>query len=671
MKRLFAFLLSAVLAFGAAASVYAESSSFDMQSALIKAKSIINVPSEYSQFSYDVWQSDISGTVWNFTWSKTDGNGQISVGINDKGNLKNFDKWDDSTYQNGISEFTKADGEKVALKFLLKAAPYLKDSVKLTNTYSYTGDSQISYEYTMLKNGITVDFTNYNISISKYTGEVTSFYAGEIDPENLSYPDVSGKISEGEAKEAFTDKIGIELKYYIYSDYNDKTRKVFAAYTPSDKTSRFAIDAITGEAIEFYYQNYYATDEGAKGSVSETKSIEGEALTPEEIKGIEEESKLISKDEALKIVQKYVNLSNNSEAYLNPDYFDKSEYTWNLYFENGYASVDAKTGELLDFSRYNYEKSDKDTKISIEDAKAEALALIKKLSPDKALKVKFSEDNTSYEYAETYTFRFSRYENGIECATNYISVDVNMYTKEIENYNSVWYKNVSFPSVKPVLNESAAFDKVKAASSFEPVYTLNKENKVVAVYKFLNNSVYIDPVKGTRLDSTGNVYTEEKEAKYYDDISGHWSESTVSLLFENGVYLEGDSFYPEKVITQGDFLKYLYMYSFSYRSLDNIYDKLIEQGAITEDEKNPDALLTRKEAAKFICAYLGYDKLGKKADIFKNPFKDNNDPEYSGYVIICEGLGIINENGGYVRGEDSLKRGEAAVMVLNTLYASN
>ncbi|MPN61697.1 hypothetical protein SDC9_209439 [bioreactor metagenome] len=113
------------------------------------------------------------------------------------------------------------------------------------------------------------------------------------------------------------------------------------------------------------------------------------------------------------------------------------------------------------------------------------------------------------------------------------------------------------------------------------------------------------------------------------------------------------------------------MYSFSYRSLDNIYDKLIEQGAITEDEKNPDALLTRKEAAKFICAYLGYDKLGKKADIFKNPFKDNNDPEYSGYVIICEGLGIINENGGYVRGEDSLKRGEAAVMVLNTLYASN
>ena len=673
MKRLLSVFLSAAMSVGAAVPVYAaESGKLDMQGALVKTKSIISVPPEYSEFAYEAWQTEKEGRVWSFTWSKPGGDAQISAGMSEKGGLNSYYKWENSETQTGLSPFTKKDGEKAAEAFLFKTAPYLKNSVRLTDTYSYTGDPTLSYTCKMIKNGIPADFTSYNLGVNKHTLEVTSFYSGNTDADALNYPDVTNIISEESAKESFIDKIGIDLKYYVYNDYQERTRKVFAAYAVSDKASNFAVNALTGGEMEIRNDFYYGgRDMGASGSSAQELKSMDDSLTPEEIKGIDEESKLLSKETALEIVKKYTGFSQDTQAYLNSDYFEKTLYTWSLYFENGYARVDAKTGELYGFGVYNYETKNKDTQVSIDDAKAAALEMIKKISPEKAAKVKFTKDNTYYDYGDTYSLRFSRFENGTECASNYINAEVNRYTKEIEGYDTVWYSGISFPVVKPALSKEAVFERIKAASAFEAAYVMDKNENPAAVYRFLDNSVYIDPSNGTRLDSKGNKYTEQKEAVSYDDISGHWSESAVSVLFENGVYLEGRSFYPDKDMTQGDFLTYLYKYSYPYMSLDNIYDRLINRGVITKDDKNPDALVSRKEAAKFVCALLGYEKLGEKSEIFVNPYKDNNDPKYSGYVTICRSLGIISEGSGYFRPDSTLKRGESAVMVLNTLSVLN
>ena len=67
----------------------------------------------------------------------------------------------------------------------------------------------------------------------------------------LEYPTLDGVIEASASEKAYIEKLGIDLKYYSYYDYNQKKMNVFAGYSVDDNINK-AIDAKTGQVVSLY-----------------------------------------------------------------------------------------------------------------------------------------------------------------------------------------------------------------------------------------------------------------------------------------------------------------------------------------------------------------------------------------------------------------------------------
>src|SRR5690606_9126463 len=99
-------------------------------------------------------------------------------------------------------------------------------------------------------NNIEYPDNTVSISVNKYTGEVSNYYANW--DRDIVFPKPENIISLDEGKEAYMDKIGLNLMFkstsrlYRMSDLNNEDG-YYLAYSNFDKNK--AIDAITGEPI--------------------------------------------------------------------------------------------------------------------------------------------------------------------------------------------------------------------------------------------------------------------------------------------------------------------------------------------------------------------------------------------------------------------------------------
>jgi len=99
---------------------------------------------------------------------------------------------------------------------------------------------------------------------------------------------------------------------------------------------------------------------------------------------------------------------------------------------------------------------------------------------------------------------------------------------------------------------------------------------------------------------------------------------------------------------------------------------LINQGIVKEDEKAPDAIVTKEEAVKYIIRALNFSKVANIKDIYTVPFKDGDmiDPELKGHVAIAYGLKIVSGSNGYFNPSANITREQAAILVFNFLKNS-
>jgi hypothetical protein len=118
----------------------------------------------------------------------------------------------------------------------------------------------------------------------------------------LTFPAKDKAISMEKAQSAYKDKLGLLLVYS--SKTEDKKIKTYPVYSP--KYSNAFIDALTGEKVDIfsnglyfggYNESGYSLDiqfTMAKGKADAPADVQ---LSPDEIKAIEEASKLISKED--------------------------------------------------------------------------------------------------------------------------------------------------------------------------------------------------------------------------------------------------------------------------------------------------------------------------------------------------------------------------------------
>ncbi len=685
MKKTWSILLVFSLLFTSAVSVFAaDSESKELQNMILYVKSVISVPETFTEFSQSSRQEEQEDksvvTIWDLNWSTEDKTENLSVSIDNKRNFMSYRLYKDKPEEEGLSKVTRQAGEKTALAFVKKMVPQYASYFKQVNeTANQMNTYNMSYTFQPYVNGVCVRFIEASVYIDKHSGGVISFSLNNEPFDINKIPSKEGALSEEAAKKAYLETFGMDLNYYSYYDWDKDKLEVFPAYVNSSETNE-AMDAKTGKAVKIGLPIILY---GKQSAVREEAAVMDNAggLTPKEQEQVDKVNGLISKERADSILRASfgeVGSASSLKASLqmadrNPN---KGQYVWNLSYEKANGRVDAKSGEILSY--YNYDedttkgtpKIDEKSVASIVESLTAKILSKEKLDSLKQTATEFNQDDI---YA---TINYSRQVNGIDYPDNYIGVTVNRKTGKVISYHLSWYDGVTFPSIEGTMDEEKAYEVYQKLSDFSLNYEkIEKDGKWEAslVYNFdaVSTACMIHPESGIRLDQKGKAYKEEKGVPQYKDLQGHWSEAAVNQLKENGYYLEGDNFLPNKKITQKEFLLYSYPY---YKDLeeDKLYEILRNDGIIKKGEENPNAELSRQDAAKFMIRFLRLQKAAEHPELFQNVFKDQVEYAYKGYATLSKGLGILSADSyGKFNGKNTMSRAEVASALHRLLNISN
>lgn len=691
-----------------------------LQEAIKAAKGKLSIPDSFTEFNYNVITED-DRQVWYLSWNSKNGNdGSISVRIDDQGTILSYYYYRPYDYnQRKLPAVSRQEAKVKAEEFIKKINPDALSQVKLVDNHQQNSLMEVAYYFNFIRmvNGIPFDANNIFVEVNRETGDVQGYQYNWL--KNLAFPAADKAISLEEAQKAYKEKLGLRL-IYDYTVDSDMV-KAYAAYAPK-YNSNYCIDAFTGEKINISPIYYYADGRGGaeynmKRKMASEAKAEQPALSPEELKAVEEISKLLSKEDAERKTRSYKILELTDDfklnnANLSRDWPLKKDFTWYLHFvkepkdkndEYQYLSVrlDARTGEIRGFYRNTSYKDGDAAKFDEAASKAAVEKFLKELYPDRFSTVEYDESDRNYyilynanEKLPQYNFRYIRKVDGVLFPNNSMTVSYDAVNGKIISFDMTWF-DLDFPSVDKAVSLDHVYEKMFKEIGLELQYKVtytdeltskivppdysNRKTEVKLVYSVKQDKpLLFDANTGIILDYDGKPYKENKPVEY-TDISGSFAEKQIIALAEYGIALEGTEFKPDQEVSQKDFFRLLsktlnYYGPYpasngSNKDIDEMYSFLIREGIVKENEKSPDSTLTREDSVKFIIRALKYDKVADIKGIYYCNFKDADkiNADLIGYVVIANGLKIINGNNGYFNPKDKLTRAEAAVMIYNYL----
>jgi len=644
MKKFIAVLLSSAMMFGGVRGVFAdEVIPTALEQTILTVKDKIGIPKEYSEFKYEINTFDGSEKErYTLIWEKKEfdeekGRDSISAGVDAEGNIYFYENYGiiadkrDGSLKNQKS---KSECLKAAEDFLKKILPENYSEFELCDS---NGNNHFVFRQN--KNDVPVRFNLAEVTVDSETLGIVSYNFNKADYADGNFEDKASVISEKDASDIFFENVKFEPEYFFNYDYRTKEKSVFLAYNP-ERLYGNSIDAKTGDLIKCDVYNYmFARTEDSMND-KESGASKGEEinLSEQEISEVEQSKDLLSKEEAdseiRKVLPESVRFKELQSAFLSKENID-DKYTWIIDYENGYASIDAKTKKLKNFYLYNNNNGDfptdgKKEEVS-EERKAKALEYINKIAPEKVESIEFSEESSAYD------LNFKRKVNGFDFNDNYINVTFDK-DGNIISYSSYWYDSVKFPKAENIIDGKKIYEEIKDKAGFDLIYEYceqNNKNNIVLSYSFINGdntAPLIDAVTGKELGYDGKEYKREfKLPESYPDVKGHWCEKYVNMLLNNGIYVKREMFLPDEKITKAELLEF-------YNNFGE------ETRKAFKDNKD---FISRKEICKVISKTLGYGKLAEKKDAFNNPFVDVSDTDDGfGFMAAANALGIITADGG-------------------------
>lgn len=688
----------------------------ELENAITKAKTLLNITNDYDIFSYSInSQGDLK--VYSLYWSDTKQElGQINAGIDSLGRLTSYYSYKPYTTAGSskLPKISKEDALKASDDFIKKVNPSIVNEIKYQESDSpmYVGDTNYYFSYYRVENGVIYSNNNVNVNVDNRTGEVTNYNCNWTD--GLSFPDLNGILTRENAQKAFKEKLGLDLIYKLSYENNKQTP--YLAYNVLENNK--CIDAKTGEVTPLYSDIYYGGMGNAKAMDTASAAMKEVSLSPEEVNALEIASNFKDEKEAESIARTTLGLDDGytlNSINLYKVWQSESDYSWNMNFSKGdrtgdisdylsaSATVDAKTGEVTNF--YKYVPSDPDTQEVRNQDQCKELAenFIKSIQPEKFSQVEYTTLNqpdvrplSASEMPRQYDFTFTRKANGVSFPGNGFTLNVDAVTGIVTSYNYTWYKG-ELPSPNNVITLDQAhnvlFDKIELGLQYIPDYSAastaasapmkimpSPSGNTIPVIKLvytLDNSkpVNIDAVTGQLLDSSGKPYIE-KAVPEYTDIAGNPAEDAIKTIAKYGIGLPGSQYKPEDLITQRDFLFMLARtmgwytdYEVSDSFDNNLYSYLKSSGIVKDGERNPSSVVAKQDAAKFIVRALRYDRVADLNKLFSLPFSDSSSISENnyGYVAIAYGLNIISSDGGSFNPFKSITRADTAVYLYNLL----
>ncbi len=684
----------------------------ELQSAIKFVKSKIDIPKECTKFSYDIFNSN-DRIGWSLAWNDKDSKKEVNVQVDEDNFISSYNTYDYT--QNGgkkIPKYSREQALKTAEQFVNRLNPKLLDKFKLndTNIYEYNGGGY-NLNYVRQENGIKFESDYINVSVNCYTGKVISYICNYS--KKTRFEDASKVISLNQAQKAFAEKLGLKLVYNVKFD-NDKC-ETYLSYVP--KETKKYIDAVTGEVETSTNYRMYEDDLSSRAEkmavMDASGTVSNVALTPDELEAVNDISNLITKETVDKKLRSIGNFNLDSSfkmtnAYLGKDWRNSNSLAWTLTYtkvldeskkltREVQITVDAKSGDLIEFWTNYMPQAGAVPQKTPEQAKAICEDTLKALMPDIYAKVKYDDSNITYDSKPEnfYSFKYIRMENGIECPDNYISISYDNLSGNIDSFYTYWAKELKFADPKNIITVEEAnkvlFNKIGFDIQYIPDDS-NEAETVIEDYKLgiisAKNAVLgyladnskpciISAVNGDILDNSGSVYKDDKVADY-TDVNGIKAEDKVKILTQMGIRYIQNELKPADALLQKDYFVLLSQLNDFYymdkatdndKMIENMYSQLISQGIITKAEKAPLSVITREDAAKYFIKFKGLREVAEIKGIYKSSFKDANkiNPNLLGYVCLAAGFKAMNGSNGNFMPKSKMTRVDGLMTIYNFL----
>lgn len=683
MKKMVSMILALVMLTLSMPVFAASEDAAKMREVLLLVKEKISVPEELTEFSGNV--SEYRGQVsYYFDWTSADYEKSISVTADDLGRIISYHNNSFKMSDKRISSVGKADLISFAEEFLKKTVPeaFINENDRLfydEDGYYASGNLRYSLNFLRKKNGILVKDNYASLSLCVADDEmyvrsmnISFIYDGEFYEDGEALSDYTQKY-----KELFPTELIFRNEYQPLAKGNEPRHLPKLIYRIKNDDIGY-MDIETGERLtEDPWEEIYFKDAMAENSTADKLAAGGgSSLTPQEIAEIETIEGLIPEEKIIESVKAlpYLDFSDelkfaSSSLYKDNlgDYYYRINYS--LDKENNYKyfnlRANAKTGEIISISNNSGEYRDvtlSDAEVSAAEKKiAEFLNVI---APDRFTQ---TEEEDATDHSGTVNSYFERMVKGVKFVDNGIRISFDAKNNVVRSYN-LNFTDGEFTDPKLAIAPDVAYEKILEYSPLAPIYIMcgGKYKKAVCLEK---RSISLDAV-------SGEINNPESKNEYvYSDISGHWVEEAATKLAEIQIGISGDNLEPEKKITQEELLRLLSSgmlgQYYSQSSTDELYDMLIRDGFVTDEEKAPEAAVSREDAFVFIIRMAGLERVAKLSDIYKVSYADGAQLSAGkiGYAAILSGLGVVCGNSGLLQPQDETTRAEAIMMTYKYLLS--
>ncbi len=682
MKKLISVILAMIMLiipFGVLADT---STSQGIEKALIAVKMKITVPAELTEFSNYVSERN-DKVFYNFDWSDKEYNQSMSVSCDSEGRITSYNYYKNSSSDKKISSFSRDEIVRFASLFIQKTLPETVRGesdvlVYDENSYDAQGNMRYSMQFNRMKEGVKVKDNYANVTVCEADGElyVRNMYVSynydtefELNGETISDYETLYKVA-----------FPAELIYRNEYDFDTKTNKSktipVLVYRIKDNKIGY-IDAVTGEVREEDKgEDYLLKGENSvvEDSLASGGANRNEILTPEEIAELGVVEGLLSVAEIEESVKKLPHVDFTKDLTLSNSELSKNnegKYIYRLSYKNNeykYANItaEAKTGKILSLS-VSSDYYDKEVTLT-ESQKSSANKKIGEfLNAVAGNEFSQCRENSEHIYRYDVSKNYMRVVNGVDYIDNGISVSYNAKNDCITYFN-LNFTEGEFENPENAIGFDKAYEKILEYAPIVPLYIVSN-GIYQRVFTLDCNSIQIDAVTGEIKDG----YKSESKNYSYSDMEGHWAQEAAEKLAEIQVGFEGGVLNPKQTVTQKELLRFLASgifgkYYAEYTD-EEIYEILIDNEIVTEEEKSPDALVTREDAFVLLIRFAGLEKVAQLSDIYKVSYADGHllSTGKIGYAAILSGMGIVCGNGGKLRPTDNVTRAEAITMLYKYL----
>lgn len=646
----------------------------DLTTAIEKAKATLAIDSAiWDVFSYDSYDSG-DGLRWSLNWRQSgDTKPQLSATIDENGVIRSYNYYRPMNVS-GLAAIRQTQAAQTADRFVAQVAPnYAASLQRLPESAIYQGGNSFRFAYQQQHDGVPVAEGTVEVRVDRYTGSVTSFDVNDqVNCADQAWPDKSKAISAQAAQKALLDELGVELVYLGHYDYDTETYSAYPAYRPaqSDKV----LDAVTGKAITLEqspFRPYAKNASAAEGA--EDRDAGG--LSPAERAAVESNAQLLTQEDAVNKLRQITGAGTDfavQNAALTSAAYEKNRYVWRIYLQSEQkqsvsGTIDAQTGQLLGFSRYESGSERLAEPQSQAQADQAVAAFLQQYAPSELAASRIAEQEQDAEDTVA-RYQYQRLANGILFPDNGLSVTYDRETGRITSYQLNWNKSVTFPSIQKVKQPQAIVKDMIQGADFSLQYVRQKDGYRL-IYDFADKSALrFDPFNGQRLNWQGKPYTAQVLPSY------HWQGATsesAQRLYENGIYLDKSELNVQSAITQGELAELIYRSRYPYAEITDqkeLYQELDRSGLIYAKEASPQSSVSRQQAALYAVRLLGYDRLTTYNALFAYPYPDQAEETYQASVAICGALGLLQtDSSGAIRPAHDLTQGEAFDLIYKAL----